>query len=193
MSFSWVVKYYSSFDFFSQLFKNVRNILSEWAICKQVAGWIWPVGHSSQGMFFLQKSAGQGLSVSSLWVNVTCMRLVQTSLFNPAPPSLVALAFSVSFTLLRSFLFVCACQPLTCYIIYLLCVHCVLMSWPAPGMGGALCFVHWLYCKCRDQCLLPDGPSIHSCRLSFYDKYLFISDFFRLWWFLLLYTSDNEY
>ena len=37
-------KYYSS-DFFPQPLKNVKTILSSWAIQTQVGGWIWPMGH----------------------------------------------------------------------------------------------------------------------------------------------------
>ena len=40
------MKYYSSFDFFSQLLKNVKIITSSWAIEKQVVNWIWLVGYS---------------------------------------------------------------------------------------------------------------------------------------------------
>lgn len=180
--------------FFPQLFKNVRNILSEWAICKQVAGWIWPVGHSSQGMFFLQISAGQGLSLSSLCLNVTCLRLIQTSPFNPAPPSLVASTFSVSFTLLPSFLFACACQPLTCYTIYLLCVHCVLMSLTPPPVWVGL-FALFIGCIANAEISASYlmGPQyIVVDWVSMINIYLLVI-VFRLWWFLLLYTSDNEY
>ena len=66
------------------------------------------------------------------------------------------------------------------------------MSWSTPHptlptpchiparAGLFVCFVHWLYSKCRDQCLVGNGPSIHSCWLSFYDKCLFISECFQI-------------
>lgn len=44
--FSYIIKYYSSFDYF-QIFKNVKTILSSWAVQKQAAGQIWPTGHHS--------------------------------------------------------------------------------------------------------------------------------------------------
>lgn len=88
-------------------------------------------------MFFLQKSSGPCLSLSSLRLNVTfCTRLVKTSPLNPAPPTLLLPQYSPSFLPFSDFfLFAHAYQPLTYYIIYLLlCSLCtdVLTNPPCP-------------------------------------------------------------
>lgn len=55
ISFSLVTNYYS-FDFFFKL-KNVKVILSSWAVQNQVVTWIWPVGQFAdrccRGYYFI--------------------------------------------------------------------------------------------------------------------------------------------
>ena len=114
--------------------------------------------------------------------------------FNPASPALVASTFSVSFILLWSFLFACACQPLTFYTIYLLCVPCVLMSLTPPPVWVGL-FALFIGCIANAEISASYlmGPQyIVVDWVSMINIYLLVI-VFRLWWFLLLYTSDNEY
>lgn len=44
-SYNFYLSQKSLFDFSSQLYKNIKTILSSQAIWKQTTGWIWPTGH----------------------------------------------------------------------------------------------------------------------------------------------------